>query len=135
MVEASDTPKRIRVIAAVIVDSKQRVLLVRKAGSSYFMQPGGKPEPGEFPLDTLAREITEELGCEIDRENAEHFGSFEAPAANEPDCLVKAELYRASLFGDIETSGEIEEVQWISPHNLDGVRLAPLTAEHVLPRL
>ncbi|MGP9650592.1 NUDIX domain-containing protein [Glutamicibacter sp. AOP38-B1-38] len=39
-----------------------QVLAVRKRGTATFMVPGGKPEPGESPLDAGVREVSEELG-------------------------------------------------------------------------
>ena len=55
----------IHVSAAVIVDDTGRVLVVRKQGTTRFMQPGGKPEPGETPSQTLIRELHEELGLRL----------------------------------------------------------------------
>src|SRR6478735_4464258 len=57
--------RRIHVSAAVIVDDEGRLLVVRKAGTTAFMQPGGKPEPGESPSETLSRELDEELGIRL----------------------------------------------------------------------
>ena len=37
----------IRIVAALIRDAAGRVLLVRKRGTTTFMQPGGKREVGE----------------------------------------------------------------------------------------
>jgi len=36
----------IRVSAVVLRDAQGRVLMVRKRGTSMWMNPGGKPEPG-----------------------------------------------------------------------------------------
>lgn len=44
-------------VAAVVVNSKQETLLVRKRGSDTFIQPGGKPDEGEEALAALAREL------------------------------------------------------------------------------
>ena len=58
--------RSIHVSAAVIVNDCGQLLLVRKAGTTAFMQPGGKPEPGESPSQTLSRELLEELGLSIE---------------------------------------------------------------------
>jgi len=55
-------PDAIRIAAAVIVRPDGMTLLVRKRGTSAFMQPGGKIEPGETPEQALSRELSEEIG-------------------------------------------------------------------------
>jgi 8-oxo-dGTP diphosphatase len=49
----------LRVVAALIRDSTGRVLLVRKRGTSTFMQPSGKLSPGESDVAAVSREIIE----------------------------------------------------------------------------
>ncbi len=59
----------IRVVAAVLYDSAQRVLLSqRPAGKTLaglWEFPGGKLEPGESPEAALRRELYEELGIRV----------------------------------------------------------------------
>jgi 8-oxo-dGTP diphosphatase len=55
----------IEIVAALIRDSAGRVLLVRKRGTTAFMQPGGKRDSGEDDITALAREVDEELGCRL----------------------------------------------------------------------
>lgn len=60
----------VHVVAAVIRDTRNRVLLARRtegrdlAGLWEF--PGGKVEPGEAPEAALQRELHEELGIDVD---------------------------------------------------------------------
>jgi len=121
----------IRIAAAVIVDARGRTLLVRKRGTSAFMQAGGKVGPDESPAEALAREIREELDCGLASPPVP-LGRFRAPAANEPGRIVEAELFAAVLDGEIRPAGEIDELIWHDPDDLD-VILAPLTRNHVLP--
>jgi len=53
----------IRTVAAVIVDARGRVLLVRTRGSDTFIQPGGQREPGQDALTTPARATRGGLGA------------------------------------------------------------------------
>lgn len=125
---------RIHVSAAVIVDGTGRLLLVRKAGTTAFMQPGGKPEPGETPAQTLVRELDEELGLRLAERDLDPLGEFTAPAANEPGHLVVAHVFRV-VIGDQTplAAAEIEEIRWVSRDEADALEVAPLAGEYFLP--
>ncbi len=129
----SEGTHRIRIAAALLTDAGQRLLLVRKRGTAWFMQPGGKIEPGEQPLDALARELREELGFAASPEAARYCGRFAAPAANEPGFIVEAELYALPLDGEPRPAAEIAEIAWLDPGTASTLPLAPLTRDHALP--
>lgn len=127
-------PLRIHVSAAVILDEDGRLLLVRKNGTTAFMQPGGKPEPGETASETLSRELAEELGIRIPPHDLRPLGEFTAAAANEPGFLVVADVFAADLGGQSPRVGaEIAELCWVNGADAATLEIAPLARENFLP--
>ena len=124
----------IHVSAAVITARDGRVLVVRKRGTERFMQPGGKPEPGETPDVTLVRELREELGLRLDLGALAPLGEFTAAAANEPGFLVVADVYRVDIGGQTPVAdAEIDEVRWVTRAEASALDVAPLAATYFLP--
>lgn len=123
----------IRIAAALIDDHAGRLLLVRKAGTQWFMQAGGKIENGEDALSALHRELREEIGLRLGEGAARHLGRFSAPAANEPDHMVEADIFHVRVEHSPQTRLEIEEAVWVSYREASLLPLAPLTRDHVLP--
>lgn len=130
----SATSRSIRVSAAVITDVDGRLLLVRKAGTTAFMQPGGKPEAGEDAAQTLIRELAEEIGLRLQPSDLTPLGEFTAPAANEPGFAVVADVFRVDI-GDQQpvTDAEIEELRWVDRGAASALEIAPLAAAYFLP--
>lgn len=123
----------IRIAAALMSRSDGRVLLVRKKATESFMQPGGKIEAGEHPQVALRRELSEELGIDIDPNEMTYLGRYTAPAANEPGRLVDAEVFRIVIAHSVSPGAEIEEILWLDPSSPGAVKLAPLTRDQLLP--
>ncbi|MDQ0391523.1 NUDIX hydrolase [Labrys monachus] len=127
------TDDAISIVAAVILDESRHVLLVRKRGTRAFIQPGGKIEPSEAPLEALRREIAEELGSGCEFQAAIFLGRYRAPAANEAGRWVDALLYEVALHGPVAIAAEIEELAWVDAGGPGPIELAPLTRDIVLP--
>lgn len=124
----------IHVSAAIIHDADGRVLVVRKQGTTKFMQPGGKPEAGENAAQTLARELDEELGLKVDETGLRPLGRFISAAANEPGHRVIADAFALTVDADAVTvQAELAELRWITPAEIGTLELAPLSLEHLLP--
>ena len=127
------TGPAIHVSAAVITDAAGRVLVVRKHGTSVFMQPGGKPEPGESAAQALSRELHEEVGLVVAADALEPLGTFESDAANEPGHRVVAAAFRTTAEPDeLSARAEIAELRWITPTDVAAMQLAPLSLDHLL---
>ncbi|MGO3030973.1 NUDIX hydrolase [Pseudomonas helleri] len=125
--------KTIRIAAALLIEPNGQTLLVRKRGTQAFMQPGGKIDAGEQPVEALARELHEELGLIIEPSDAVYLGNFSAPAVNEPGYTVEADLFQVTIDEPVSPAAEIEEVRWIDPATDGDLILAPLTRDLILP--
>lgn len=131
--DVQHTAATIDIVAAVVFDAGGRVLVVRKHGSDTFIQPGGKPGPGEAPLVALARELQEELGVILEPSSARALGRFEAWAVHEAGHRVRAHAFRVAVTGTPRPQAEIAELAWVPLHPPHGRRLAALSADHILP--
>jgi 8-oxo-dGTP diphosphatase len=112
------------------------VLLCRKRGSTRLILPGGKPEPGEAPLDTLHRELREELG-DVVLEEPEWLSSYQdstAAEAGAPARTIEIILYAGVLTGEPVASNEIEELVWLGPEDRWDP-LAPSLQRQIFPDL
>lgn len=134
MSSSVSTLKTIYIVAAVILNQHHELLLVRKRGTTAFMQAGGKIEANETPLLALQRELQEELAVTIAPEQCHYLGHYEAPAANEAGFMVDAYVYQVTLnHPSISAHAELDEVRWCDLQQASQLSLAPLTRDYLLP--
>lgn len=104
----------IHVAAAAIFDAEGRVLITRRADHLHqgglWEFPGGKLEPGESPLQALARELKEELDIQ--------------PQASEPliriyhdylDRRLRLDFFRVTGFSGVAKGMEGQPLRWLTP--------------------
>ena len=103
-----------------IVDGK--VLSTRSKGKDAYYLPGGKREGNESDLETLVREIKEELSVNIIIDTANLYGVFEAQAQGKAEgILVKMSCYTADFTGELQPASEIEEMKWLTTEDMDTI--------------
>jgi 8-oxo-dGTP diphosphatase len=120
----------LRVIAAAVLDPRGLLLVSKRAAPSVYYLPGGKPEPGEAPLQCLERELAEELGVTVAA--AEPFAEVRAPAALE-GVEMWMSVFVTALAGAPAPAAEIASLKWWPRDR--GLGLAPAVRDCVIPRL
>ncbi|MCU1646917.1 MAG: hypothetical protein JWN03_7192 [Nocardia sp.] len=88
-----------------------RILCARPRGKDAFYIPGGKREGAETDLQTLVREIHEELTVALAPQSVAHVGTYEAEI---PGAVVRMACYTADYVGTLTVSSEIEEMAWFT---------------------
>jgi len=107
--EASEGAVVIDTVAWVHLENG-RILCARPRGKGVFYVPGGKREVGESDLQTLLREIAEELTVALRPETVRHAGTYQA---DHPDgTVVRMSCYTAEYSGALAASSEIDELTW-----------------------
>jgi 8-oxo-dGTP diphosphatase len=104
-------------VTAGIIEGDGKVLIGRRKPGKHmggkWEFPGGKIEPGETPEQSLARELTEELGVRA------QVGQFLGRAFFEGDGVsLELLVYRVESMVGIPVLREHEELRWVRPDEL-----------------
>ena len=122
--------KRITVVAAVIRDETDQVLLCRRPDHKHmgglWEFPGGKIEDGESPATALIRELREELGLTVAIEHPLTFAVHE-----EPGLEILLLFYSADIVSGKPTANEGQEIRWVPSVELPGYPTPPADARLV----
>jgi 8-oxo-dGTP diphosphatase len=118
------------VVAALIRDGARILMSRRRADQPMpgkWEFPGGKVEPGESPVEALAREVREELGCEIDVGRI-----FEVVFHVYDEFDLHMLVYAATIARGTPRAVEVAEIAWVEAALLPELDLLP--ADYPLAR-
>lgn len=111
--------KEIDKIALIIIENG-RILSTKSKGKNKYYIPGGKRENNETDVQTLIREIKEELSVNIIKESVEYVGTFKAQSDGAIDgTIIKMTCYQANYIGKLREDNEIEEIRWLNYNDLE----------------
>jgi 8-oxo-dGTP diphosphatase len=122
-------------IGAVIQDGDKKLLVVKKnvPGRNTYIIPGGRPEADETQLETLERELKEELGVTVKR--ADPFGTYEERSEFE-DVPLTMTVFDVEIEGSPAPQSEIVDMLWIDrDYAKQGISIGSTLANHVVPKL
>jgi 8-oxo-dGTP diphosphatase len=120
-----------KLVVAALVRQGGRVLMSRRRADQpmplLWEFPGGKVEPGEAPEAALAREVREELGCDV-RVGRIHEVVFHAY----PDFDLYMLVYACDVVAGAPAAVQVAEVAWVEAARLPELALLP--ADYPLAR-
>ena len=116
-------------VTAVVEDDAGRILLIHKTDNDLWALPGGGHDIGESIRDTVVREVREETGYEV--EVAGIVGTYTNPkhviAYDDGEVRQQFSIcFSARLVGgEMRTSSESKEVEWVAPARIAGLPMHP----------
>lgn len=114
-------PDLVRVLAAVIRRGDQYLVCLRpahKRHGGFWEFPGGKLKPSETLLEAARRELDEELGVVVQSIGETLF------SCQDPGSPFLIEFVEVQVSG-IPRPIEHQEIRWVPPQEMRGLKLAP----------
>jgi ADP-ribose pyrophosphatase YjhB (NUDIX family) len=102
----ADSPRHSVSVGAVVVDTHDRALLIRRCDNGHWEPPGGVLELGEDIIEGLRREVAEETGLQV--EPSALTGVYKNMARG-----IVALVFRCrQTGGQACTTNETAEIRW-----------------------
>lgn len=117
-------PDAIHVVAGVLRDERDRVLVAQRARGKHLAGlwefPGGKLDPGEDPHAALRRELHEELGIE-----ARTFERLIRVPWRYPDKTIVLDAYRVPAYDGVPRGRENQALAWQRVDEMSMLEMPP----------
>ncbi len=116
-------------VAAVVLNERGRVLLIRRSDNGYWALPGGAQDLGESTAQAAIREVKEETGIEVEIVGISGIYSDPKHVIAYDDGEVRQEfsicLRARPTGGAVRVSDESSQVEWVDPRELADRQIHP----------
>lgn len=125
--------------AAGIIIVERKLLVTRAEGKDTFISPGGRVEKNEKPLNTVIRELEEEVSITTTPHDLVKFGIFYAEAADDPGSWLRMDAFLVKKWTGkiVPNNGEevIEEILWLNSKVPEEIKVGSIFEHQVIPQL
>ncbi|MDH5825598.1 NUDIX domain-containing protein [Sphingobacterium sp. SG20118] len=112
--------------AGLVTLKDRKLLLAYSNNKKAWYLPGGKVDHGEDSVQSLRREVLEELLVDLDNERLRYYCHITAPAYGEnPSVIMEQDCFIYDLREEIQPSNEIGAVRYFSrtEYELEQIRV------------
>jgi len=117
------SPKRVRVVAAVIEREGRYLITQRRPHAAYGLHwefPGGKVEPGEEDDQALRRELLEELDARVE------VGALLGRSLHSyPEFELDFRVYRCRLLDERLEPMQVHDLRWVTLEEMEDFPFPP----------
>jgi 8-oxo-dGTP pyrophosphatase MutT (NUDIX family) len=116
-------------VTAIVINDSNELLMIERSDNGYWAVPGGAQDIGESVIDAVKREVAEETGIVVEVVHLTGIYSDPGHVIAYDNGEVRQEFslcFRAKpVGGSLRMSAEATNVQWISPRQLDSLKIHP----------
>ena len=116
-------------VTAIVINNSNELLMIERSDNGYWAVPGGAQDIGESVIDAVKREVAEETGIVVEvvyltgiYSDPRHVIAYDNGEVRQEFSLC----FRAKpVGGSLRMSAEATKVQWVSPEQLDSLKIHP----------
>ena len=117
-------------VTAIVINNSNELLMIERSDNGYWAVPGGAQDIGESVIDAVKREVAEETGIVVEVVHLTGIYSDPRHVIAYDNGEVRQEFslcFRAKPVGGSlrMSAAEATKVQWISPEQLDSLKIHP----------
>lgn len=115
--------------SALLCVNDGKMLLVRVRDNTIWYFPGGKIDEGETHLQTILRELDEELDIQMQSSELKYLGEIITDNHDRTD-TVSVHCYAGNITKPIKPCAEISEIKWFDLNDIEFMAPAVIESIH-----